>query len=69
MTDRLAAERSAQGLPPEHIEDPGVLARVAALVHAAICNTSPYATNGRPRQAAAVITDPGGTDSDGCPSS
>jgi hypothetical protein len=32
VTDRLASERSEQGLPPEHIEDDGVLARLAALV-------------------------------------
>jgi hypothetical protein len=32
VTDRLAAERSAQRLPPEHIENDAVLARVAALV-------------------------------------
>jgi hypothetical protein len=28
----LADERAGQGLPPDHIEDEGVLARVAALV-------------------------------------
>jgi hypothetical protein len=32
VTNRLATERQAQGLPPEHIEDDGVLARLAALV-------------------------------------
>jgi hypothetical protein len=56
VTDRVATERSAQGLPPEHIEDEALLARLAALVMS-IC---PSATNGRPRRAAAVNTDPGG---------
>jgi hypothetical protein len=49
------------------VTDPAVVARVAALMHAATC-TTPFATNGRPRRAAAVKTDPGGLISRVCQS-
>lgn len=36
--ERIAAEREAQGLPPR-VEDPTVLARIAALIAAAVAET------------------------------
>ena len=44
------------------IADPSVVARVAALIHAATC-TTPSATNGRSGRAASVNIDPGGQSS------
>jgi hypothetical protein len=47
--------------------DPVVVARIAALVHAAVCNTPVFATRGRPVQAAPVLTDSGEAPPDVCP--
>jgi hypothetical protein len=64
VTDRLAAERSEQGLPPEHIEDEGVLARLAALV----MSIYPLATNAGPASKPGAVNNKGDQPSHVCPS-